>query len=53
MVSSNDVGRLFLQSIISRRVVSDKLAKVLWGKCVEAVKGEALRINFRVTNVYC
>ncbi|KAF8509277.1 Nse1 non-SMC component of SMC5-6 complex-domain-containing protein [Gautieria morchelliformis] len=38
MVSSNDVPRLFLQTMISRRVVSDKLARVLWGKCVEAVK---------------
>lgn len=39
MASSNDVQRLFLQAILSRRVVSAKLAKVLYAKCVEAVKG--------------
>lgn len=39
MVSSNDVARLFLQTMISRRIVSDKLARVLWRKCVEAVRG--------------
>ncbi|KAF8522234.1 Nse1 non-SMC component of SMC5-6 complex-domain-containing protein [Hysterangium stoloniferum] len=38
MVSSGDVSRVFLQSIISRRVVSDKIARILWRKCVEAVK---------------
>ena len=42
MVSSLDVQRLFLQSVISRRVVSADLAKVLWGQCVQAVKGLVL-----------
>ena len=41
MVSENDVQRLFLQAIISRRVVSKKLAQILWEKCVDAVKGES------------
>jgi len=38
MVSAGDVSRVFLQSIISRRVVSDEMARVLWRKCAEAVK---------------
>jgi hypothetical protein len=37
MVSSLDVQRLFLQSAISRRVLSAELAKVIWKQCVEAV----------------
>jgi len=39
MVSPLDVQRLFLQSVISRRVLSADLAKVLWKQCVEAVNG--------------
>ncbi|KAH9079476.1 hypothetical protein EDB83DRAFT_2503914 [Lactarius deliciosus] len=39
MVSSGDVQRLFLQSVISRRVLSVDLAKALWKQSVEAVKG--------------
>ena len=39
MVSSLDVHRLFLQSAISRRILSAELAKVIWKQCVEAVKG--------------
>jgi hypothetical protein len=42
MVSSLDVQRLFLQSVISRRVLSADLAKVLWEQCVQAVKGLVL-----------
>jgi non-structural maintenance of chromosomes element 1 len=41
MVSSNDVQRLFLQAVASRRVLSQKLAAKLWQKCVEAVKGQS------------
>ncbi|KAI0256768.1 Nse1 non-SMC component of SMC5-6 complex-domain-containing protein, partial [Lactifluus subvellereus] len=37
-VSSADVQRLFLQSVLSRRVLSADLAKVLWKQCVETVK---------------
>lgn len=40
MVSSNDVQRLFLQSILSRGFLSEKLAMTLWTKSIEAVKGE-------------
>ena len=42
MVSSLDVQRLFLQSAISRRVLSADLAVVIWKQCVEAVKGLVL-----------
>ncbi|TFK55006.1 hypothetical protein OE88DRAFT_1623283 [Heliocybe sulcata] len=38
MVSSNDVQRLFLQAVISRRVLSYTLAHVIWWKCIDAVK---------------
>jgi len=41
MVSSNDVQRLFLQAIFSRGVLSEKLAMILWTKCIEAVKAAA------------
>lgn len=39
MVSSNDVQRLFIQAILSRRILSQKLAAKLLEKCVDAVKG--------------
>ena len=39
MVSSNDVQKLFLQAILSRKIVSQKLALKIWEKCVEAVTG--------------
>lgn len=42
MVSSNDVQRLFLQAIISRRVVLQTDAVLIWSKCVDAVKGHPL-----------
>jgi hypothetical protein len=47
MVSSADVQRLFLQSVISRRVLSADLAKALWKQSVEAVKAadDTLQIN--------
>jgi len=38
MASSNDVERLFLQAIFSRGVLSEKLARILWAKCVRAVQ---------------
>ena len=38
-VSSNDVQRLFLQAILSRRILSQKLAAKIWEKCIDAVKG--------------
>ncbi|KAH8106987.1 Nse1 non-SMC component of SMC5-6 complex-domain-containing protein [Cristinia sonorae] len=51
MVSSNDVQRLFLQAIFSRRIVTQKLAIKLWQKCVEAVQAEdeTLEIPFSDT----
>jgi hypothetical protein len=36
-VSSSDVQRLYLQAILSRGLVSEALAKLLWKKCIEAV----------------
>ncbi|KAJ4488115.1 Nse1 non-SMC component of SMC5-6 complex-domain-containing protein [Lentinula aciculospora] len=39
MAQASDVQRLFLQAILSRGVLSESLAQVLWKKCVEAVKG--------------
>ena len=38
-ISSNDVQRLFLQAIMSRKIVSQKLAAKIWEKCIDAVKG--------------
>ncbi|TFY70411.1 hypothetical protein EVG20_g2601 [Dentipellis fragilis] len=45
MPSADDVPRLFLQSILSRRVVSVDLAKVLWKKSVEAVRASDEDLN--------
>jgi hypothetical protein len=39
MASADDVQRLFLQALMSRRVVTKALARILLKKCVEAVKG--------------
>ena len=39
MTSSNDVQRLFIQAVASRRILSQELGSKLWLKCVEAVKG--------------
>ncbi|KLO12600.1 hypothetical protein SCHPADRAFT_829242 [Schizopora paradoxa] len=36
-VSSNDVHRLFLQAVLSRRMMPEKVARTLWVKCKEAV----------------
>ncbi|KAI0780812.1 Nse1 non-SMC component of SMC5-6 complex-domain-containing protein [Trametes elegans] len=48
MVSSADVQRLFLQAILSRRVLSQNLAAKIWKKCIEAVKeaNETLDIEY-------
>ncbi|KAL9715077.1 hypothetical protein Ac2012v2_001736 [Leucoagaricus gongylophorus] len=37
MVQQTDVNRLFLQSMLSRGPVPEKLAQTIWKKCVEAV----------------
>ena len=37
MVSTSDVDRLFLQAVLSRGVMSSKLAQLLWEKSIEAV----------------
>lgn len=47
MVSPNDVRRLFLQAVFSRAIISDKLAKTIWLKSIEAVQG-----NYTVTAKY-
>jgi hypothetical protein len=39
-VSRRDVERLFLQAILSRGVVSEKVAQLLRKKCIDAVNGE-------------
>ncbi|KAL0946997.1 hypothetical protein HGRIS_013142 [Hohenbuehelia grisea] len=38
MVSSTDVQKLFLQSLLSRPFVSATLAQTIWARCVAAVK---------------
>jgi non-structural maintenance of chromosomes element 1 len=50
MSPSSDVRKLFIQSILSRGVVSEKLARAVWKKCNDAVSGlhdvTPLAINF-------
>jgi hypothetical protein len=41
--SASDIPKLFLQAIISRNSISDKLAKVLCRKSIEAVKSTQIR----------
>ncbi|KAI0093959.1 Nse1 non-SMC component of SMC5-6 complex-domain-containing protein [Irpex rosettiformis] len=45
MVSSSDVMRLFLQGIMSRRMVTEKTARKLWQKCIEAVNSVDENLN--------
>ncbi|KAI9065164.1 hypothetical protein FKP32DRAFT_1665603 [Trametes sanguinea] len=49
MISSSDVQRLFLQAILTRRILSQKLAAKIWEKCIDAVKevNETLQIEYR------
>ncbi|KAI0665150.1 Nse1 non-SMC component of SMC5-6 complex-domain-containing protein [Cubamyces menziesii] len=49
MITSVDVQRLFLQAILSRRMLSQKLAAKIWEKCIEAVKeaNQTLDIEYR------
>ncbi|KAF5357780.1 hypothetical protein D9756_001638 [Leucocoprinus leucothites] len=49
MVQQADVNRLFLQSMLSRGSVPEKLARTIWKKCVEAVNAVSKdgRIPFR------
>lgn len=39
MVSADDVQRVFLQAVLSRGVLSENLAKILWARSIEVVKG--------------
>ncbi|KAI0050930.1 hypothetical protein FA95DRAFT_1580992 [Auriscalpium vulgare] len=50
MVSSNDVHKLFLQAVLSRRFFSTDLGKALWKKSVDIVKAadETLDVPFAV-----
>lgn len=41
MVHDRDVHRLFLQSMLSRGAVPDKLARKIWQKSIEAVNGQS------------
>lgn len=46
-VSAADVDRLFLQAVLSRGLLSAKLAQSLWEKSIDAVNGiENLYISF-------
>ena len=38
-VSTADVDRLFLQAVLSRGLLSTKLAQSLWEKSIDAVNG--------------
>ena len=51
-VSRRDVERLFLQAILSRGVVSEKVAQLLRKKCIDAVNGELYSAFFTVPSFY-
>jgi hypothetical protein len=44
-VSAANVRQLFLQAMLSRRTVSAALAKLLWRKCADAVRGACMRAS--------
>ncbi|KAI0748240.1 Nse1 non-SMC component of SMC5-6 complex-domain-containing protein [Daedaleopsis nitida] len=48
-VGSIDVQRLFMQAVISRRILSQKLAAKIWEKCIDAVRtaNETVHIEYR------
>ena len=46
-VSAADVERLFLQAVISRGLLSAKLAQSLWEKSIDAVNG-----NEKISNIF-
>lgn len=48
MVSSDDAQRLFLQAILSRGILTGKLAQILWEKCIAAVTGYHLSSSFNL-----
>lgn len=53
MVASNDVRRLFLQAIFSRRILSQQLAAKIWEKCIAAVKGQLFKRFGYFTILFC
>jgi hypothetical protein len=50
MVSANDVDRLFLQAVLSRGLMSTKLARVLWQRSVSAVNASNNALNLPQSN---
>lgn len=53
-ISESDVEKLFLQAVLSRGIVSTKLAKILWKKSREAVKGScsSVVVELAVPNLF-
>ncbi|KAF9264808.1 hypothetical protein L218DRAFT_817999, partial [Marasmius fiardii PR-910] len=49
-VSTGDVQRLFLQAMLSRGILSEKLAKAIWVQCIKAVKNEDGETEIPYTN---
>ncbi|KAG6890468.1 hypothetical protein C0992_001515 [Termitomyces sp. T32_za158] len=48
MVSSDDVPRVFLQAILSRAIVSEKLAQALWAKSIDTVNAANPELELRL-----
>ena len=46
MVWVDDVRKLFLQAVMSRRIITEKLARTILLKCIDAVKGSLLSTHF-------
>ncbi|TRM61924.1 hypothetical protein BD626DRAFT_500928 [Schizophyllum amplum] len=49
MVSAGDSQRLFLQGVLSRGILSEKLARILYTKCVDTVNSaeEGLNLSYK------
>ncbi|KAK0450782.1 Nse1 non-SMC component of SMC5-6 complex-domain-containing protein [Armillaria borealis] len=49
MVSADDVQRVFLQAVLSRGVLSENLAKILWARSIEVVKAADEHVDIQYT----
>lgn len=46
MLKTGDVRRLFVQSVLSRGVMSEMLAKTIWKQCIQAIKDVDESVEF-------
>ncbi|KAL1692347.1 Nse1 non-SMC component of SMC5-6 complex-domain-containing protein [Schizophyllum commune] len=50
MITSGDAQRLFLQAVLSRGIMSEPLARILYSKCVETIQSVDEHVNVSYKN---